>query len=120
VTRRGARIAQIEEEIALPLISTRSSRAGSSSRGLSDRAWAERYLQLSGRVRTRETALGATRRPGADWRWHGASSSSPYKDEYEVARFYTDGQFEAQIADQSTAFTSAFTWHHRSWRYATR
>jgi indolepyruvate ferredoxin oxidoreductase len=69
-----------------------------------DDAYAERYLRLVRAVRLAESAL-----PGA-----GASSTLPltravathmrrlmaYKDEYEVARLYTDGSFRRQLEGQ--------------------
>ena len=46
-----------------------------------------------------------------------------YKDEYEVARLYTDGSFAKQVADANSTATicaSSFIWRRRSWRAATR
>ena len=68
-------------------------------------AYAERYRRVVDRVRIRESAIG------------GAASVLPltravaeqlrklmaYKDEYEVARLYTDGEFEKKLAEQFEA-----------------
>ena len=44
-----------------------------------------------------------------------------YKDEYEVARLYTDGAFVKRVRDNSTATSCAsFTWRRRCWRAATK
>jgi indolepyruvate ferredoxin oxidoreductase len=69
-----------------------------------DAAWAARYRQFVGAVRSHEAALGG----------HAGIDSAPftravatslhklmaYKDEYEVARLYTDGSFLRQLREQ--------------------
>ena len=70
--------------------------------GYQDAAYAERYRRQVATVRAREEAVS------------GAASGLPltravatqlrklmaYKDEYEVARLYTDGEFEKRLAEQ--------------------
>ncbi len=63
-----------------------------------DAAWAGRYRQAVERVRARETAV----MPGSSALTEAVARNlfklMSYKDEYEVARLYTDGAFERQLA----------------------
>jgi indolepyruvate ferredoxin oxidoreductase len=66
-----------------------------------DAAWAERYARVVERVRLGEAALGAD--PSLPFTRAVATSLlklMSYKDEYEVARLYTDGVFQRQLHDQ--------------------
>jgi indolepyruvate ferredoxin oxidoreductase len=62
-----------------------------------DKAWAHRYAELVGRVRERESrergTLALTRAVAVN-----LYKLMAYKDEYEVARLYSDGRFAAQLA----------------------
>ncbi|HEX2542544.1 MAG TPA: indolepyruvate ferredoxin oxidoreductase family protein [Caldimonas sp.] len=65
-------------------------------------AYAQRYRALVARVRARESALAAF---GADLPLTRAVAEQmrklmAYKDEYEVARLYTDGDFEKKLHEQ--------------------
>ena len=63
-------------------------------------AWASRYRALVERVREAERALGAGEAlTGAVARY--AYKLMAYKDEYEVARLYTDGAFRERLAAAS-------------------
>jgi len=65
-----------------------------------DSAYAARYAALVARVRAREQALGGdalTRAVAKNY-----FKLLAYKDEYEVARLYTDGSFARAVADQFT------------------
>ncbi len=62
-------------------------------------AWADRFARTVGRARQREAELGG------DGAFAAAVARSlrklmSYKDEYEVARLYTDGAFQAALAQQ--------------------
>ncbi len=64
-----------------------------------DEAWAQRYARRVDAVRSRESELGG------DGRLTEAVARSllrlmSYKDEYEVARLYTDGRFAQALAEQ--------------------
>ncbi len=64
-----------------------------------DAAYAARYLAIVGEVRSAETQAGlgeALTRAAATY----AYKLMAYKDEYEVARLYTDGKFAEQLASQ--------------------
>ena len=66
-----------------------------------DAAYAKRYADLVARVRERESALGAD----ASLPFTRAVAQSllklmAYKDEYEVARLYTDGEFLKNLDEQ--------------------
>ena len=65
-----------------------------------NQAYAERYLGLVRRIETAER----NRTPGLDGLTEAvvryAFKLMAYKDEYEVARLYTDGSFEAALAQQ--------------------
>jgi indolepyruvate ferredoxin oxidoreductase len=73
--------------------------------GYQDAAYAARYADLVARVREREAALGVGNKLAT------AVAKSlfklmAYKDEYEVARLYTDGRFVEQL---KTQFDGGFT-----------
>ena len=66
-----------------------------------DAAWAGRYHRQVDQVQRRESALGAD----ADLPLTRAAATGlrklmTYKDEYEMARLYTDGQFRRLLAEQ--------------------
>jgi indolepyruvate ferredoxin oxidoreductase len=64
-------------------------------------AWAARYRRLVDAARAREATLGAD--PALPFTRAVATSLHKlmsYKDEYEVARLYTDGSFERAFAEQ--------------------
>jgi indolepyruvate ferredoxin oxidoreductase len=62
-------------------------------------AYAARYTQLVEQVRARETALGlGSKLSTAVARYYFKLMA--YKDEYEVARLYTDGRFAEQLKQQ--------------------
>ncbi|MCJ9710228.1 indolepyruvate ferredoxin oxidoreductase family protein, partial [Bordetella hinzii] len=65
-----------------------------------DAAYAARYRQLVEEVAARERALGAGPARLALAVARGLFKLMAYKDEYEVARLYTDGSFAAQLAEQ--------------------
>jgi indolepyruvate ferredoxin oxidoreductase len=65
-----------------------------------DRRYADRYLALVERARSAEIAIGgeaADFTRAVAWNFHRLLA---YKDEYEVARLYTDGRFESRIKEQ--------------------
>jgi indolepyruvate ferredoxin oxidoreductase len=66
--------------------------------GYQNAALAARYEALVLRVRTAESALGGERLTRAVARYYAKLLS--YKDEYEVARLYTDGNFETALKAQ--------------------
>ena len=70
-----------------------------------DRAYAERYLDLVQKVRTVETmgGLGSKLTTAVAKNYFKLMA---YKDEYEVARLYTDGRFVEQLGSQ---FEGGFT-----------
>ena len=66
-----------------------------------DAAWAQRFVSTVNRVREREQSIGAN--PSLPFTTTVARSLlklMAYKDEYEVARLYTDGKFKDEIAAQ--------------------
>ena len=63
-------------------------------------AWAARYQTLLGRVQQAEQALSGAAGPLSLAVARSALKLMSYKDEYEVARLYTDGSFQRQLADQ--------------------
>ena len=66
-----------------------------------DRAYARRYRALVDRVRTAESALGADASlPLATAVARAYAKLLAIKDEYEVARLYTDGAFERALREQ--------------------
>jgi len=64
-------------------------------------AWADRFLARIARIRAREQALGGDAElPLTEAVTLGLFKVMSYKDEYEVARLFTNGAFEAQIEEQ--------------------
>lgn len=64
-----------------------------------DRAYADRYLALVEAARSAEISLSGAPGPftrAVAWNFYKLLA---YKDEYEVARLYTDGRFEQRIRD---------------------
>ena len=78
--------------------------------GYQDTAYAARYTELVRKVEVAERA----RMPGRDDLARAVARSYfkllAYKDEYEVARLYTDGSFERQLADTFESY-DALTFH---------
>jgi indolepyruvate ferredoxin oxidoreductase len=69
--------------------------------GYQNAAYAQRYADFVGKVQQRELALGAD--PALPFTRAVAKSLMKlmaYKDEYEVARLYTDGEFRKSLQDQ--------------------
>ncbi|WP_298961253.1 indolepyruvate ferredoxin oxidoreductase family protein [uncultured Methylobacterium sp.] len=62
-----------------------------------DRAYAERYADAVARLRGREAAVHPGAAPLAEAAARSLFRLMAYKDEYEVARLYTDGSFQAQV-----------------------
>ncbi|MEK8046436.1 indolepyruvate ferredoxin oxidoreductase family protein [Ideonella margarita] len=62
--------------------------------------WAQRWAALVTQVAQREAALGIGAQPLARAVARSALKLMTYKDEYEVARLYTDGQFQAALSHQ--------------------
>ncbi|MBI3230460.1 MAG: indolepyruvate ferredoxin oxidoreductase family protein [Burkholderiales bacterium] len=70
-----------------------------------DEAYSQRYLQLVNQVRAAESQLGqGSRLANAVARYYFKLMA--YKDEYEVARLYTNGKFRAKVEEQ---FEGKFT-----------
>ncbi|GAB4042236.1 MAG: indolepyruvate ferredoxin oxidoreductase family protein [Rubrivivax sp.] len=67
--------------------------------GWQDRAWADRYAATVARVRAAEEGLDPAL-PLTNAVARSLAKLMSYKDEYEVARLFTDGRFEAALADQ--------------------
>ena len=66
-----------------------------------DAAWAARYAEVVDRVRAREATLGADAAlPLARTAAQSLLKLMAYKDEYEVARLYTDGEFLRTLKQQ--------------------
>jgi indolepyruvate ferredoxin oxidoreductase len=65
-----------------------------------DAAYAGRYRALVERVRAAESALGGAALPLTDTVARQYSKLLAVKDEYEVARLYTDGEFARSLAAQ--------------------
>ncbi|RME61668.1 MAG: hypothetical protein D6782_13660 [Alphaproteobacteria bacterium] len=63
-----------------------------------DCRYASRYRALVERVRAREALCGQTSEALARTVAHNAAKLMAYKDEYEVARLYTDGDFAQALA----------------------
>jgi indolepyruvate ferredoxin oxidoreductase len=65
-----------------------------------DAAYAARYRELVGRVRAAEAAKAPGRQGLAEAVARSYHKLLAYKDEYEVARLYSDGRFAARLAAQ--------------------
>ncbi len=63
-----------------------------------DKAWADRYRALVAKAEAAEAKLGAGRELTEAVARYGFKLMA-YKDEYEVARLYTDGDFERRIRE---------------------
>jgi indolepyruvate ferredoxin oxidoreductase len=69
--------------------------------GYQDAAYAQRYAERVRRVQAHEARLGADASlPFARTVAKGLLKLMAYKDEYEVARLYTDGRFQQQLQQQ--------------------
>ena len=90
-----------DEAVAPETLEALLERATAHLTGYQDAAWAARYRAQVERVRRCEAALGVD----ATLPFTRAVATSllklmSYKDEYEVARLYTDGRFEQQLREQ--------------------
>ena len=65
-----------------------------------DEAWAQDYRRIVERVRAAETARAPGREGLAEAAARNLFRLMSYKDEYEVARLYTSGEFEAGLRRQ--------------------
>lgn len=65
-----------------------------------NKAYSERYLNLVEKVRAHEQAIDPESDALVHQVAHCAAKLMSYKDEYEVARLYTNGDFEKQLRDQ--------------------
>jgi hypothetical protein len=101
----------------------RNARRAGASRGVQhltgyqDRAYARRFADFVARVRVREASLGAD--PSLPFTRAVARSLlklMAYKDEYEVARLYTDGEFLRTLRQQFEGDHGSWssTWRRRS------
>ncbi|KMO33522.1 indolepyruvate ferredoxin oxidoreductase [Methylobacterium variabile] len=63
-----------------------------------DASYAERYAEAVARLRAREAAMVPGQSALAEAAARSLFRLMAYKDEYEVARLYTDGSFQAQVA----------------------
>ena len=68
--------------------------------GYQDAAWAERYAALVREVERAERERTGDRGPLTDAVMRNAFRLMAYKDEYEVARLYSDGSFRRQLESQ--------------------
>jgi indolepyruvate ferredoxin oxidoreductase len=75
--------------------------------GYQDAAYARRYADFVARVRQREAALaGDAQLPFTRAVAQSLLKLMAYKDEYEVARLYTDGEFRRALTEQFEGGTS--------------
>jgi len=95
------------DEPAAETLEALIARAKAHLTGYQNAAWADRFEATVRRVQQREQALAAspdTARDAALPLTRAVAQSllklMSYKDEYEVARLYTDGRFRHQLADQ--------------------
>jgi indolepyruvate ferredoxin oxidoreductase len=65
-----------------------------------DKAYAERYLAAVAKVRTAETAVAPSSSELTEAVAKNLFKLMAYKDEYEVARLYTDGSFAKKLAEK--------------------
>ena len=68
--------------------------------GWQDAAWAQRYRSVVERVRQAESALGTGSTTLTEAVARSLAKLMSYKDEYEVARLYTDSRFLKQLDEQ--------------------
>ena len=104
--RQAAFAPRSVEEIAHPIVADRdipakldqivAHRIGELT-GYQDAAYAERYRKLVDRVRLAEAKKVAGKNDLANTVARYAYKLMAYKDEYEVARLYTDGRFQAEL-----------------------
>jgi indolepyruvate ferredoxin oxidoreductase len=92
---RFARPANVVPLKAAPTVDDLVARRMDYLTGYQDRAYAERYQALVDQVRAAEAKLGSTRLTEAVARYYFKLLA--YKDEYEVARLYTDPAFLEKI-----------------------
>ena len=100
-----AALARLREPVAPAAADTLDSLIAQATAHLTayqNRAWAQRFESLVRRVRARELQLAG---PGAELPFTRQVTQSlcklmSYKDEYEVARLYTDGSFLKQLHEQ--------------------
>jgi indolepyruvate ferredoxin oxidoreductase len=92
---RFARPANVVPLKAAPTVDDLMARRMDYLTGYQDRAYAQRYQALVDRVRAAEAKLGSTRLAEAVARYYFKLLA--YKDEYEVARLYTDPAFLEKI-----------------------
>jgi indolepyruvate ferredoxin oxidoreductase len=93
---REGQVMRADEEIAQDLDAIVAKRVAFLT-DYQDAAYARRYESLVQDVRAAEAALGGDALAIAVAR--NAFKLMAYKDEYEVARLYTDGAFERRVAD---------------------
>ncbi len=90
-----------DEAVAPETLDALIVRASEHLTGYQNAAWAARYRQQVEQVRQHEAAVGAD--PSLPFT-HAVATSllklMSYKDEYEVARLYTDGRFQRQLQEQ--------------------
>jgi indolepyruvate ferredoxin oxidoreductase len=90
-----------DEAVAPETLDALFVRASEHLTGYQNAAWAARYRQQVEQVRQHEAAVGAD--PSLPFT-HAVATSllklMSYKDEYEVARLYTDGRFQRQLQEQ--------------------
>ena len=86
-------------------------------------AYAARYRRLVEKVKAAEAARAPGKCGLADAVARYLFKLMAYKDEYEVARLYTDGAFLKQVAERvrrRRICASSSIWRRRCWRAATR
>jgi indolepyruvate ferredoxin oxidoreductase len=68
--------------------------------GYQDKAYADRYLAAVAKVRKAETAASPTSTELSEAVAKNLFKLMSYKDEYEVARLYTDGSFAGKVSEK--------------------
>ena len=76
-----------------------------------DTAYARRYAELVARVREAESTVAPGREALAEAVARGAFKMMAIKDEYEVARLYTDGTFAEALGEQFEGKDMKLTFH---------
>jgi indolepyruvate ferredoxin oxidoreductase len=74
-------------------------------------AYAERYRSLVAKVKGAESTLAPGKRGWAEAVARNLFKLMAYKDEYEVARLYSDGAFRKQVADTFDGDKLSFEFH---------